>query len=208
MNAVRRCGKVIRGMIVHINDLAARIGEEIGRERVARGHAGADQSVRGRHRRPPVDSRRRRPRRGRITLQTTIAHGFLTLSLVSSLLKNASTVEGLRLAINYGCDRVRFVSPVPSGSRMRGRFAVDVGRKQGRRLAGDLGRDRRARRTRKALRRAVVAGAILPGVDDTFPTIVPDEFVPDVRFSFTIVSPRSVQRSFAARPPVLPGASL
>lgn len=56
--------------------------------------------------------------------KTTIAHGFLTLSLVSVLLRNAVTVEGLRMAINYGVNRVRFVSPVPAGSRIRGRFTL------------------------------------------------------------------------------------
>jgi len=54
----------------------------------------------------------------------TIAHGFLTLSLVSALFPTAVTVEGVRMSINYGCDRVRFVSPVPSGSRIRGRFSL------------------------------------------------------------------------------------
>jgi acyl dehydratase len=54
----------------------------------------------------------------------TIAHGFLTLSLVSALLSNAITPVGSRMALNYGCDRVRFVSAVPVGSRIRGRFSV------------------------------------------------------------------------------------
>ena len=52
----------------------------------------------------------------------TIAHGFLTLSLVSALGQNAMRIEGLRMSINYGLNRVRFVSPVPAGSRIRGRF--------------------------------------------------------------------------------------
>jgi acyl dehydratase len=56
--------------------------------------------------------------------KTTIAHGFLTLSVVSTLLRDAVTPTGLRMAINYGLNRVRFVSPVPSGSRIRGRFAL------------------------------------------------------------------------------------
>jgi acyl dehydratase len=55
---------------------------------------------------------------------TTIAHGFLTLSLLSALLRNAVTVEGTRMALNYGLNRVRFVSPVPSGSRVRARVAL------------------------------------------------------------------------------------
>ena len=55
--------------------------------------------------------------------KTTIAHGFLTLSLVSALLRRAVTLEGLKLAVNYGLNRVRFISPVPAGARVRGRFA-------------------------------------------------------------------------------------
>jgi acyl dehydratase len=56
--------------------------------------------------------------------KTTIAHGFLTLSLVSSLLRDAIHIDGARMAINYGLNRVRFVSPVPTGGRVRGRFTV------------------------------------------------------------------------------------
>jgi acyl dehydratase len=54
---------------------------------------------------------------------TTIAHGFLTLSLVSVLLRRTISFSRFRMAINYGLNRVRFVSPVPSGSRIRARFA-------------------------------------------------------------------------------------
>ena len=56
--------------------------------------------------------------------KTTIAHGFLTLSLVSTLLRDAVELTGLRMAINYGLNRVRFVSPVPTGARIRGRFTL------------------------------------------------------------------------------------
>jgi acyl dehydratase len=52
----------------------------------------------------------------------TIAHGFLTLSLVSRLAGLAMKINGVRMALNYGLNRVRFVSPVPAGSRLRGRF--------------------------------------------------------------------------------------
>jgi acyl dehydratase len=54
----------------------------------------------------------------------TIAHGFLTLSLLSELAKRAMSVGGLRMGINYGLNRVRFVSPVPAGARLRGRFTL------------------------------------------------------------------------------------
>ena len=54
----------------------------------------------------------------------TIAHGFLTLSLLSALMRDAITVDGPRMTLNYGLNRVRFVSPVPSGSRIRARVAL------------------------------------------------------------------------------------
>ena len=57
---------------------------------------------------------------------TTIAHGFLTLSLVSALLRNIVSIGGLRMTINYGLNRVRFVSPVPSGSRVRARVVLSA----------------------------------------------------------------------------------
>ena len=53
--------------------------------------------------------------------KSTIAHGFLTLSLVSILLRSAMTFTA-KMAINYGLNRVRFVSAVPVGSRIRGHF--------------------------------------------------------------------------------------
>lgn len=54
--------------------------------------------------------------------RTTIAHGFLTLSLISALGQRAMRIGGLRMAINYGLNKVRFVSPVPAGAKIRGRF--------------------------------------------------------------------------------------
>lgn len=55
----------------------------------------------------------------------TIAHGFLTLSLLSQLSREAVDVRGdFKMRINYGFNRVRFVSPVPAGARIRGRFTV------------------------------------------------------------------------------------
>ena len=54
----------------------------------------------------------------------TVAHGFLTLSLLSALMRDAVTVDGPRMTLNYGLNRVRFVSPVPSGARIRARLAL------------------------------------------------------------------------------------
>ena len=58
--------------------------------------------------------------------KSTIAHGFLTLSLLSVLARHAISVGGVRMGINYGLNRVRFVSPVPAGARIRGRFTLAI----------------------------------------------------------------------------------
>jgi len=55
----------------------------------------------------------------------TIAHGFLSLSLLSALAYEAiPPIEGVNIGVNYGFDRVRFASPVRSGARIRGRFKL------------------------------------------------------------------------------------
>jgi acyl dehydratase len=58
----------------------------------------------------------------------TIAHGFLTLSLLVPLRAETSrpTLPGLRVGLNYGLERVRFINPVPSGSRIRAVFTIDT----------------------------------------------------------------------------------
>ena len=53
-----------------------------------------------------------------------VAHGFLTLSLLPYLMGELSRVEGVRMGVNYGLDRVRFPSPVPVGRRIRARATV------------------------------------------------------------------------------------
>ena len=55
---------------------------------------------------------------------TTVAHGYLTLSLCVPLMGQALQLTGYRMGINYGVNRVRFPAPLPSGSRIRGRFTV------------------------------------------------------------------------------------
>jgi acyl dehydratase len=56
----------------------------------------------------------------------TIAHGFLTLSLLPRMAADAMLIPaGVRMGVNYGLDRVRFLSPVRSGSQVRGRFTLD-----------------------------------------------------------------------------------
>jgi acyl dehydratase len=53
-----------------------------------------------------------------------IAHGFLTLSLLSPLASGAIRIRGARMGVNYGFNRVRFTAPLPAGSRIRGRFLL------------------------------------------------------------------------------------
>ena len=56
---------------------------------------------------------------------TTVAHGFLTMSLMSIMSYEVMPViEGTTMGVNYGFDKLRFISPVRSGSRVRGRFTL------------------------------------------------------------------------------------
>ena len=54
----------------------------------------------------------------------TIAHGFLTLSLLSHLIETTFSFEDRKMGVNYGLNRVRFTAPLPSGSRIRARFSL------------------------------------------------------------------------------------
>ncbi len=54
----------------------------------------------------------------------TIAHGFLTLSLLPEMTAKAFSVKETRMGVNYGLNKVRFPSPVPAGSKVRGRFKL------------------------------------------------------------------------------------
>jgi len=56
--------------------------------------------------------------------KTTVAHGFLTLSLLPRFFTDAVEIRGARMGINYGLNRVRFTGPVPAGSRVRARFRL------------------------------------------------------------------------------------
>lgn len=56
----------------------------------------------------------------------TIAHGFLSLSMLSRMAAEGMLVpDSVKMAVNYGLDRVRFIAPVKSGKRIRGRFRLD-----------------------------------------------------------------------------------
>ncbi|MFA7585170.1 MAG: MaoC family dehydratase [Novosphingobium sp.] len=54
----------------------------------------------------------------------TIAHGFLTVSMLSSLMENACEKPEVLFSLNYGFDKLRFLTPVKSGQRIRGRFKL------------------------------------------------------------------------------------
>lgn len=55
---------------------------------------------------------------------TTIAHGFLTLSLLPALGESALAIDDVRMGVNYGLNKVRFIAPLPCGSRVRGHFKL------------------------------------------------------------------------------------
>ena len=62
----------------------------------------------------------------RTPLGGTIGHGFLSLSMLSRMAADAMLVpDNIKMALNYGLDRVRFIAPVKSGKRIRGRFRLD-----------------------------------------------------------------------------------
>jgi len=54
----------------------------------------------------------------------TIAHGLLSLSLAPMFIRSVMGLKGLRNTLNYGADRIRYLSPVPAGSRIRGRITI------------------------------------------------------------------------------------
>src|SRR3954463_1361906 len=55
---------------------------------------------------------------------TTIAHGLLSLALAPMFIREVMGLKGLRNTLNYGADRIRYLSPVPAGSRLRGRTSI------------------------------------------------------------------------------------
>jgi acyl dehydratase len=55
---------------------------------------------------------------------TTIAHGYLTLSMLPKLIESTFEFSDRKLGVNYGLNKVRFTSPVPAGAKIRGRFTL------------------------------------------------------------------------------------
>jgi acyl dehydratase len=107
----------------HLEDLRAEVGREIGtsdwvvvdQERIE-----LFARATGDHQWIHVDPER--ARQG--PFGTTVAHGFLTLSLLPELFAKGFAIDDVRMGVNYGLNRVRFPTPVPAGSRLRGHFRL------------------------------------------------------------------------------------
>ena len=111
------------GSVFHVDELAALVGSEVTSSWVRVSQETIDRfaDLSGDRQWIHVDperSRRDSP------YGTTVAHGFLTVALMSRLLRDAVKVDGVSRAINYGLNRVRFPAPLPAGSEVRGRFAL------------------------------------------------------------------------------------
>jgi acyl dehydratase len=111
--------------LASLDDIRAQIGKEIGvsswllvdQERI---HAFAEATEDRQFIHVDPDTAAQTPFGG------TIAHGFLTLSLLSRMAAETMLVpNGVKMGVNYGLDRVRFLAPVKSGKRVRGRFSLD-----------------------------------------------------------------------------------
>lgn len=114
-----------------LDELAAKVGQEVvvsdwlevGQDRIDR-----FAEATGDHQWIHVDPERAR----HSPFGTTIAHGFLTLSLLSHFLNESLEFGGSRMGVNYGCNKLRFTAPVKSGSRLRARFKLkDLQRLEG-----------------------------------------------------------------------------
>lgn len=107
----------------HLADLAARVGQEIGLSDwvvIDQDRIDAFAQCTGDHQWIHVDP----ARAASGPFGQTIAHGFLTLSLLPLLQASAFTIDDVRMGINYGLNRVRFPAPVPVGSRLRARAVL------------------------------------------------------------------------------------
>src|SRR5258705_569467 len=113
--------RVIEG----INELKSLVGQEVGTSdwlEVTQSGISDFADATGDHQWIHIDVERARTDS---PFHTTIAHGFLSLSLLPQLAAQAVKVQGdFKMGINYGLNRLRFVSPVPAGSRVRAKFAL------------------------------------------------------------------------------------
>jgi len=108
-----------------LDELRTRVGQEIGisnwRE-ITQSQIDQFAEVTGDHQWIHIDQERAKRES---PYGSTIAHGFLTVALLSQLINEAVEIEGdFKLRVNYGFNRLRFTGAVPSGARIRGRFTL------------------------------------------------------------------------------------
>ena len=109
--------------ITHLADLQQRVGEELAvGEWLTVDQPMIDKfaDATGDHQWIHVDAERA----AKGPFGTTVAHGYLTLSLLPKLAESAIRIDDVRMGVNYGLNRVRFPAPVPSGSRLRARLKL------------------------------------------------------------------------------------
>jgi acyl dehydratase len=111
--------------MVTIDELESRLGQELGVSKwreIRQADIDSFAKVTGDHQFIHVDEARAL---AETSFGGTIAHGFLTLSLLSAFaLEALPPIANKRMGVNYGFERVRFLSPVRSGARVRGRFSL------------------------------------------------------------------------------------
>ncbi len=107
----------------HLAELAARVGQEIGSSdwlSIEQSRIDLFAQATGDHQWIHVDP----VRAAAGPFGAPVAHGFLTLSLLPTLFESGFGIDDVRMGVNYGLNRVRFVNPVRVGSRVRGRFKL------------------------------------------------------------------------------------
>ena len=108
-------------VITSIDDASAAVGSELGVsewQEIDQQRINAFADATGDHQWIHIDAERAK---SESPYGTTIAHGFLTLSMIPALTKDNYRVENAKMAINYGLNKVRFIAAVPSGGRIRAR---------------------------------------------------------------------------------------
>ena len=112
-------------VFAHLHELQALVGQEVGVSGwITVDQARIDQfaAATGDHQWIHVDPVRAKSG----PFGTTVAHGFLTLSLIPELFETAFVIADVRMGVNYGLNKVRFTAPVPAGARVRGRFVLQA----------------------------------------------------------------------------------
>ncbi|HEY0625400.1 MAG TPA: MaoC family dehydratase [Allosphingosinicella sp.] len=110
--------------VASLDDIRTKVGSEIGVSpwiEISQGHINTFADVTGDHQFIHVDP----AAAAQTPFGGTVAHGFLTLSLLSQMAASVMYVpETLKMAVNYGFEKVRFIAPVRTGKRVRGRFTL------------------------------------------------------------------------------------